>query len=302
MTAGDRGAHPLACAEAVAEEAAHRRQARAACAPASAGAGPTGAGAEESASVDAAFSDTRFSSATTDECRPRPRIRMTSGTLPPSTDAGARASSRRASPPRRAPRWPCCRDCRPAPSVVHTPDGATHQASGAHHGPTLHATLARARLGRVRRDDARRRHRFRRGLPGRPLDDAAPGRPAAPAAGQPRRHREGDLRLVVGPAAAPRPARAQPQHAAAAAAATSARTTTWATRSTRLWLDETMNYSSAWFDGDLAKPLPQAQSGQAASRHCRHGCPVPANGCWKSAAAGARWPKAPPATASKWWD
>jgi cyclopropane-fatty-acyl-phospholipid synthase len=27
----------------------------------------------------------------------------------------------------------------------------------------------------------------------------------------------------------------------------------------RLWLDETMNYSSAWFDGDLTKPLSDAQ-------------------------------------------
>jgi cyclopropane-fatty-acyl-phospholipid synthase len=27
-----------------------------------------------------------------------------------------------------------------------------------------------------------------------------------------------------------------------------------------LWLDETMNYSSAWFDGDLARPLAQAQA------------------------------------------
>ena len=26
-----------------------------------------------------------------------------------------------------------------------------------------------------------------------------------------------------------------------------------------LWLDETMNYSSAWFEGDLSRPLPQAQ-------------------------------------------
>jgi len=28
----------------------------------------------------------------------------------------------------------------------------------------------------------------------------------------------------------------------------------------RLWLDETMNYSSAWFEGDLSRPLPQAQT------------------------------------------
>ncbi|REM69251.1 methyltransferase domain-containing protein, partial [Mycobacterium tuberculosis] len=27
----------------------------------------------------------------------------------------------------------------------------------------------------------------------------------------------------------------------------------------RLWLDETMNYSSAWFEGDLSKPMPEAQ-------------------------------------------
>ena len=28
----------------------------------------------------------------------------------------------------------------------------------------------------------------------------------------------------------------------------------------RLWLDETMNYSSAWFEGDLSRPLPDAQN------------------------------------------
>ncbi|MCY1163830.1 Tuberculostearic acid methyltransferase UfaA1 [compost metagenome] len=28
----------------------------------------------------------------------------------------------------------------------------------------------------------------------------------------------------------------------------------------RLWLDETMNYSSAWFEGDLSRPLPEAQN------------------------------------------
>ncbi|MFS2056414.1 class I SAM-dependent methyltransferase, partial [Variovorax sp. CT11-76] len=26
-----------------------------------------------------------------------------------------------------------------------------------------------------------------------------------------------------------------------------------------LWLDETMNYSSAWFEGDLTRPMPEAQ-------------------------------------------
>lgn len=28
----------------------------------------------------------------------------------------------------------------------------------------------------------------------------------------------------------------------------------------RLWLDDTMNYSSAWFQGDLSRPLPEAQT------------------------------------------
>ena len=28
----------------------------------------------------------------------------------------------------------------------------------------------------------------------------------------------------------------------------------------RLWLDETMNYSSAWFDGDFSQPMAQAQT------------------------------------------
>jgi len=28
----------------------------------------------------------------------------------------------------------------------------------------------------------------------------------------------------------------------------------------RLWLDETMNYSGAWFEGDLSRPLPEAQN------------------------------------------
>jgi len=28
----------------------------------------------------------------------------------------------------------------------------------------------------------------------------------------------------------------------------------------KLWLDDTMNYSSAWFEGDLTRPLPQAQN------------------------------------------
>ncbi|MCC9596547.1 MULTISPECIES: cyclopropane-fatty-acyl-phospholipid synthase family protein [unclassified Rubrivivax] len=38
----------------------------------------------------------------------------------------------------------------------------------------------------------------------------------------------------------------------------------------RLWLDETMNYSSAWFDGDTDKPMPEAQRAKVrrALREC----------------------------------
>ncbi|BAL97828.1 SAM-dependent methyltransferase [Rubrivivax gelatinosus] len=38
----------------------------------------------------------------------------------------------------------------------------------------------------------------------------------------------------------------------------------------RLWLDETMNYSSAWFDGDTSKPMPEAQRAKVrrALREC----------------------------------
>ena len=39
----------------------------------------------------------------------------------------------------------------------------------------------------------------------------------------------------------------------------------------RLWLDETMNYSSAWFQGDLNKPMPEAQHAKVrrALQECR---------------------------------
>jgi cyclopropane-fatty-acyl-phospholipid synthase len=40
----------------------------------------------------------------------------------------------------------------------------------------------------------------------------------------------------------------------------------------RLWLDETMNYSSAWFDGDTSRPMPEAQ--HAKVRRALHECGV----------------------------
>ena len=35
------------------------------------------------------------------------------------------------------------------------------------------------------------------------------------------------------------------------------------------WLDPTMNYSSAWFDGDRSRPLAQAQMPSCAARCAR---------------------------------
>lgn len=51
----------------------------------------------------------------------------------------------------------------------------------------------------------------------------------------------------------------------------------------RLWLDETMNYSSAWFEGDLSRPLPQAQNAKVrralALAHVKRGDRVLEIGC-----------------------
>jgi cyclopropane-fatty-acyl-phospholipid synthase len=51
----------------------------------------------------------------------------------------------------------------------------------------------------------------------------------------------------------------------------------------RLWLDETMNYSSAWFNGDLSQPMPQAQNAKVRraleQARVRHGDRVLEIGC-----------------------
>jgi hypothetical protein len=65
-----------------------------------------------------------------------------------------------------------------------------------------------------------------------------------------------------------------------------------------LWLDETMNYSSAWFDGDRTQAARAGADRQAAPRDRRHRRAARASGCWRSAAAGARSPRARRATAS----
>jgi cyclopropane-fatty-acyl-phospholipid synthase len=60
-----------------------------------------------------------------------------------------------------------------------------------------------------------------------------------------------------------------------------------------LWLDDTMNYSSAWFDGDRSRPMREAQHAKVRRALRMAGCSR-ATGCWRSAAAGARWPRWPP--------
>ena len=59
-----------------------------------------------------------------------------------------------------------------------------------------------------------------------------------------------------------------------------------------LWLDETMNLLVGLVRGDLRRPMVMAQHAKvprAAQAVCSR-----ATACWRSAAAGARWPKWPP--------
>lgn len=57
-----------------------------------------------------------------------------------------------------------------------------------------------------------------------------------------------------------------------------------------LWLDDTMNYSSAWFEGDAGGDMRKAQHAKV-RRALRKAGWSQAPGCWRSAAAGARWPR-----------
>ena len=177
---------------------------------------------------DAAFSDDRRYDL-------RTRSRMNSRTLPPSTDAGARERSARAPAPAAAraalallPRL------RAGTLSVHTPDGAMHHATGASR-PELHATLkvldwsvfaATLRTGAT---SASPRPSWRAN--GR---RAAPGRPVAAAAGQPRRHRGRPSMVRGGAQLLHRVVRTRSiETPGTGAVATSARTTISATRSTR---------------------------------------------------------------------
>ena len=182
---------------------------------------------------------------------------MTSRTLPPSSDAGARDGSARVPATARAA-LALLRRLQAGTLTVHTPDGATHHASGAAR-PDLHATLnvhdwsvfaATMRTGDIG---------FAEGFM---------------AGGWTTPHLADLLRLLLANRDVIDKAiygswwgslLHRVQHAL--------------NRNTRrgskrnisahydlgnafyaLWLDATMNYSSAWFDGDLAQPLEQAQA------------------------------------------
>jgi len=181
---------------------------------------------------------------------------MTSQTLPPSSDAGARARPARVPATARAalallPRL------RAGTLTVHTPDGATHHAVGATR-PELHATLnvldwsvfaATMRAGDIGFAEA-----FMAGEWTTP-------------------HLPDLLRLLLANRDVIEKALYgswwgsllhRVQHALNRNTRRGSRRNISAHYDLgnafyTLWLDETMNYSSAWFDGDHTQPLAQAQ-------------------------------------------
>jgi cyclopropane-fatty-acyl-phospholipid synthase len=182
---------------------------------------------------------------------------MTSRTLPPSSDAGAREKSARAPATARAA-LALLKRLQAGTLTVHTPDGATHQASGAAR-PELHATLnvhdwsvfaATMRAGDIG---------FAEGF--------MAGEWTTP-------HLADLLRLLLANRDVIEKAiygswwgslLHRLQHALNRNTRRGSRKNISAHYDLgnafyTLWLDETMNYSSAWFDGDFAKPLAQAQT------------------------------------------
>ena len=182
---------------------------------------------------------------------------MTSRTLPPSSDAGAREKSARVPATARAA-LALLKRLQAGTLTVHTPDGATHQANGAAR-PELHATLnvhdwsvfaATMRTGDIG---------FAEGF--------MAGEWTTP-------HLADLLRLLLANRAVIEKAiygswwgslLHRLQHALNRNTRRGSRKNISAHYDLgnafyTLWLDETMNYSSAWFDGDFARPLEQAQA------------------------------------------
>ena len=106
-----------------------------------------------------------------------------------------------------------------------------------------------------------------------------------------QRHRGRGLRQLVRPPALPPAAPAQPQQHAPAAERNIHAHYDLGNAFYQLWLDETMNYSSAWFDGDLDAADGRGAARQGAARPRDGAACGRATACWRSAAAGARWPR-----------
>ena len=182
---------------------------------------------------------------------------MNSRTLPPSTDAGAREKSARVPATARAA-LALLQRLRAGTLTVHTPDGATHQASGAAQ-PELQATLSvhdwSVFAATMRAGDIGFAEGFMAG------DWTTPHLPDL-------------LRLLLANRDVMEKAiygswwgslLHRLQH-------TLNRNTRRGSRRNisahydlgnafyTLWLDDTMNYSSAWFDGDRTQPLARAQA------------------------------------------
>ena len=182
---------------------------------------------------------------------------MTSRTLPPSSDAGAREKSARVPATARAA-LALLKRLRAGTLTVHTPDGATHQASGAAR-PELHATLNvhdwSAFAATMRTGDIGFAEGFMAGEWTTP-------------------HLADLLRLLLANRDVIEKAiygswwgslLHRLRHALNRNTRRGSRKNISAHYDLgnafyTLWLDETMNYSSAWFDGDFAKPLAQAQT------------------------------------------
>jgi cyclopropane-fatty-acyl-phospholipid synthase len=186
---------------------------------------------------------------------------MNSRTLPPSGDTGARVSRARVPAAARAALALLPRLCA-GTLVVHTPDGATHHATGAAR-PELHATLnvhdwsvfaATMRAGDIGFAEA-----------------FIAGAWATP-------HLPELLRLLLANRDVIEKAiygswwgslLHRVQHALNRNTRRGSRRNISAHYDLgnafyALWLDETMNYSSAWFDGDRSQPLAQAQAAKVA--------------------------------------
>ena len=182
---------------------------------------------------------------------------MTSGTYPPSTDAGARERSARIPATARAA-LALLKRLQAGTLVVHTPDGATHQATGALR-PDLHATLSvndwSVFAATMRTGDIGFAESFMAGEWTTP-------------------HLADLLRLLLANRDVIEKAiygswwgslLHRLQHAFNRNTRSGSKRNISAHYDLgndfyKLWLDETMNYSSAWFDGDRTRPLAQAQT------------------------------------------